>query len=159
MAELVMKKEAKKAVHTRTRRRFVIKPPTDEQEQNELVNELIWWVQKKDSYALEDFPISKSMAPSRFYRCAEDNEYFAEALDFARYTIGSRLQKGLRNKELDKDFVLRLLPLYNREYRSLMLDKIKQSKDEPQSITVVMDCYSSECQNKRKQNEMKNPPS
>ena len=89
-------------------------------------------------YELEDFPISQSMAPTRFYAIARDNEYFSEALDLARYVISSRLQKGLRDKTLEKDYVLRLLPIYNQDFRNYMLAKIKQTEDlraAPKDIT------------------------
>lgn len=133
-----MKKEKKCSSRTRTHRRYVNKPPTDEQKQNKLANELLDWVNNEDSFAIEDFPISKSIAPSRFYQCANDNEYFAEALELARYTIGSKLQKGMREKILPKDYVLRLLPLYNEEYKSLILDKINKNKEVEQGKQVFV---------------------
>jgi hypothetical protein len=72
---------------------LVNKPPQDEHEQNVLADELVNWVQN-EVLALEEFPLSKSIAPSRFYSLASSNEYFADALDLARYVIGSRLQRG-----------------------------------------------------------------
>jgi hypothetical protein len=136
------KEKSRNTSRARARRRLINKPPQEEQAQNELANEMLDWVDQDESYTLEDFPISKSMAPSRFYRCAMQNEYFAEALDLARYTISSRLQKDLRSKRLDKDYVLRLLPLYNQEYKSLILDKIDKTKEEQnKNITVVMEKF------------------
>lgn len=129
-----------KSSHARAHRRYINKPPTDLEAQNALANEMIQWVARQDSFALEEFPISKRMAPSRFYQCAEDNEYFADALDFARYSISSRLQKGLRTKELEKDYVLRMLPLYNQEYKALIIDKVRQLQEQrQQKIFVIVD--------------------
>jgi hypothetical protein len=136
-----MSKKTNKA--SRAHRRLVNLPPEDILEQNILADELIEWVQGA-VYAIEEFPISKSMAPSRFYAITNTNEYFADALDLARYIIGCRLQKGLRDKTLDKDYVLRLLPIYNQAYKDLMLTKLKES-DAARSgkINIIMPSFSS----------------
>ncbi len=136
---------AKKASQPRApaHRRWLQKPPTDIEEQNALADELLKWVSNV-VYELEDFPISKSMAPTRFYAIASNNEYFAEALDLARYVISSRLQKGLREKTIDKDYVMRMLPIYNQDFRSYMLAKIKQSEDaKSRNVTVIMPPFAS----------------
>ena len=86
----------------------------------------------------EEFPISKYMAPSRFYAMSETNEYFSDALDLTRYAISARLQKGLRDKTLDKDYVLRLLPIYNIDYKNLILAKVKQSQEARNEKTIVV---------------------
>ncbi len=134
--------QTKKTSRAPAHRRWLQKPPSDIEEQNKLANELIKWVSDV-VYELEDFPISKSMAPTRFYAIAKDNEYFAEALDLARYVISSRLQKGLREKSIDKDYVMRMLPIYNQDFRSYMLAKIKQSEEAKgnKPFTVMLNCF------------------
>jgi len=145
MRNVANKKEAS-APRARARRRYLVKPPQEIEKQNELVNEMLIWAQKNDSLCLEDFPISKNMAPTRFYACAQDNDYFADALDLARYTISSRLQLGLRDRTLDKNYVLRLLPIYNQEYKFLMFAKIAKSHEESRGFNIIMSCYNKECQ-------------
>jgi hypothetical protein len=84
------------------------------------------------------------MAPRRFYAIATTNEYFADALDLARYIIGCRLQRGLRDRKLDRDYVLRLLPLYNEDYKDLLLAKVKESEAAKNGrITVIIPPFSS----------------
>ena len=139
-------KNEKTALRARARRRYLVKPPQEIEKQNKLVNEMLIWAQKNDSLCLEDFPISKNMATTRFYACAQDNDYFADALDLARYTISSRLQLGLRNRTLDKNYVLRLLPIYNQEYKFLMFAKIAKSHEESRGFNIIMSCYNQACQ-------------
>lgn len=146
MKNVANKKETSVPPRARARRRYLVKPPQEIEKQNKLVNEMLIWAQKNDSLCLEDFPISKSIAPTRFYACAQDNDYFADALDLARYTISSRLQLGLRDRTLDKNYVLRLLPIYNQEYKFLMFAKIAKSHEESSVFKIIMSCYNKECQ-------------
>ncbi len=122
--------------------RFLNKIPQDKEAQNKLGNELMSWVSTQDTYILADFPISKSMAPSRFYRIAETNEYFAGCLDFARAMISSRMQHAWQEKKLEREYVLKLLPLYDDAYRDLALQKhkiLEEARHQPAVINVHMD--------------------
>lgn len=123
------------AVKVRTGGPYLSKPPKDEASQNKLGDALREWVKSEDVFAIEDFPISLSMSPNRFYKLAETNEYFADCLDIARKTIGSRLQRGWRERTLDKDYVLRILLLYNDEYKKITLDKMRVIEDSKAQAT------------------------
>src|ERR1700679_751743 len=77
--------------------------PHDELSQNRLGNELVEWVIHTDTLTLSDFPLSRSLGPSRFYKMAKYNQYFEDCLDFARHMIASRLQKGWQDKTIASD--------------------------------------------------------
>jgi len=101
---------------------FLVRAPTDLDIQNDLGLELKLWATNEDNFEIEDFPISKSIAPSRFFAMAEMNPYFEECLDISRAIIASRLIKSWRTGLLPRDFVIRILPLYHKEFKNLALE-------------------------------------
>lgn len=119
-----MNKAQKASTEARARKRFINLPPGRVDEQNNLADEMSEWVSKQQVWNLDQFPISKKMAPSRFYNLKDNNEYFANALEYARRVISDRLIMGWKTKEVEKDFCLRFLPLYNQEYRDYVNEKI-----------------------------------
>lgn len=94
-----------------------------------LGDELMVWSEDEDVYSIEDFPLSKSMSPNKFYKIADTNDYFAGCLDVALQTIGSRLQRGWRDKTLDREYVMRILPLYNIQFKDLVLFRHKLAEE------------------------------
>lgn len=135
------------AIKVRNSGPYLTRPPKTEEAQNILGDEMRQWVVGEETFCLEAFPISKSMSPSRFFKIAESNEYFAECLDFARNVIGIRLQDGWRLRTLDKDYVLRILLLYNTEYKKLTLDKmrvVEDSKNQGNNFSITMHPIPSE---------------
>lgn len=62
--------------------------PKDITTQNELGEELIEWAGvNKHLFTLNKFPLSKGYNPYKFFNIAKTNDYFKEALSFARYII------------------------------------------------------------------------
>lgn len=122
--------------------------PKDPEELNLLADELIMWALKDDSVLLERFPLSKMMSPYLFFKFAksESNEYFTDAFDFARSMCGVRMQEG--NHAIDNSVVLRLLPLYNREYGDYLLQKeqrtLESSGKSGSNIVVNMEVCKSD---------------
>jgi hypothetical protein len=107
--------------------------PHDEESQNRLGNELVDWVIHTDTFTLADFPMSRSLGPSRFYKMARYNEYFADCLDFARHMIAARLQKGWQDKTIDKDYAVRWLPVYDEAFRDMVMQKHRITEETRQA--------------------------
>ena len=101
----------------------LINPPKTIKAQNDLADEFVEWSYRNDSFAIEDFPLSKKMSPTYFYALAFQNEYFLHALDIAKHNIGSRLMSCWRNKTLDREYALKMFPLYNKKYKEYLFEK------------------------------------
>jgi hypothetical protein len=99
--------------------------PKTEDEQNALARELVRWVYYTDSKQIEDFPLSKCMNPYKFKHIGDKNEYFQECYELACYMIGSRLQTGVYEHVIDRELALKMLPLYNREYKEWFIETRK----------------------------------
>lgn len=117
---------------------FLVRVPIDIDIQNHLADEMLIWVQNESVYEIEDFPISKSMAPSRFFALAEMNPYFEESLDVVRMTIANRMVKAWRSGLLHKEFVTRMLPLYHKEFRALSLETRRVIEDSRNAATAAI---------------------
>jgi hypothetical protein len=107
-----------------TTTRFIIYPPKEVDAQNTLAKEMCEWVLTDNAWWLDDFAISKRMAPSKVYKIAETNEVFEQAINFCRAVIASKMVHGWKNKIVEKEFCLRLLPLYSDEYKDYCNQKI-----------------------------------
>lgn len=134
-----MKKKKKSRAHKR--KPYLNTPPTALEAQNVMADEMIRWVKSNDVFLLDSFPIALSIAPCRFYALANNNEYFADALNYSRHLIAERMIKMWVKKELDKELVTRLLPIYHQEFREYMMLKIRTSEmakeDAKQKIQVT----------------------
>jgi len=118
-----------------------IKPPRDKKAQDELANEMLRFVNNDTVLTLDSFPVSKSMAPTHFYKLADDNDYFALCLELAKATLSDRLIYGWHHGRFQKDFVLRILPFYNKEYKEMTMQKFKiteEARYQPAVINVVV---------------------
>jgi len=111
--------------------------PDDYDIQCKYGDEMIVWSEDEDVYRLEDFPLSKSMSPNKFYKIADTNDYFAECLDIATQTIGSRLQRSWQDGTIDRDFAMRILPLYNSHFKSLVVKKLEITEQARQGGNVI----------------------
>ena len=114
-------------------REIIHEVPKDEADQNDLANEVIKWSLLEESLFLEEFPLSKKISPYRFFQFAKNqkNPYFTNAVEFARAVLSVKMQKGVINKKLDREFILRLLPIYNLEYKEFLMEQrtISQSQN------------------------------
>lgn len=116
--------------------------PEDEREWVALAEDMLSWAHLDTSFAIEDFPLSRGYSPHRFYKWAKHNEYFAEALEFTRYMVGSRRERAARERKIDSGLIIKTMPLYNLEYKELLMDKIRKHQEERRNIMVVMDRLS-----------------
>ena len=72
----------------RARNTRLIPIPKDIKTQNELAEGLIEWAgDNKHLFTLNKYPLSKGYNPYKFFNIAKTNDYFKEALSFARYII------------------------------------------------------------------------
>jgi len=118
-----------------------IRPPRDKKSQDELGNEMLRFMAHENVLTLDSFPVSKSMAPTHLYKLAEDNDYFALCLELAKTILSDRLIYGWHHGRFQKDFVLRMLPLYNKEYKEITMQKFKiteEARHQPAVINVVV---------------------
>lgn len=64
------------------------KVPADIKIQNKLADELVEWAfENKQEFTLNKFPLSKHYDPYKFFNLAKKNQYFKDALSFARYVV------------------------------------------------------------------------
>jgi len=87
---------------------------------------------------LDLFPLSLDMSPYRFYKLADKNDYFCEALEVARYHISKRMKAGWCTREFDAKYCSEFLPEVNHYYRSWITHKATlnaQAKQEQKTNT------------------------
>jgi len=115
------------------------KIPIEDEEWIALTDEMVAWSMLDDSFCIEDFPLSKGYSPHKFYKWVKYSPYFEEGLLFTRYKIGARRERAALERKVDPSFILKTMPLYNIEYKQLMLEKVQQFQKAMQNITVVVD--------------------
>ena len=120
--------------------------PKDYKTQCKLANEMILWAKENNVTDLDLFPLSKNLSPYRFYRIANKNPDFEEALEIAQYFIGSRLKEGWKSREMDASYAKEMLPEYNKAYRDWVCAKVtmaitarQEQQRGPTTITVIED--------------------
>jgi len=97
--------------------------PTDPVEQNNLASELLLWVKTDQAEALEQFPLDRNMNPYKFYKIADINPYFADCLDAAGSYLGFKMVQHARKRTQDAGVIMKMLPLYNKLYGDLVMQK------------------------------------
>ncbi len=121
-------------------RNLMGKFPKSESEWISVANNMISWGRLDTSFAIEDFPLSCGYSPHKFYKWVKHNEYFADALEYTRYMVGSRREKAARERKIDSAIILKTMPLYNYEYKELVLEKINKHQESRQTqIHVIME--------------------
>lgn len=78
--------------------------------QNQIGRDLMEWAEKEDSRLLDDFPLSRRLAPQWFYRMALTNNYFAQCLQFAKAKLGTRMEHKVKNHP---SYIAKALPMYS----------------------------------------------
>lgn len=124
------------------------KVPKDTPTINQYADEMVeWFYSNKTAVNLDKFPLSKRLSPFRFYKLAENNPYFEEALEVCRYLISDHIQDGWSSKELDSSFCKEMLPKYDKDYKEWIRMKIiaamearKEQKD-PSNLTVIVEAF------------------
>ena len=118
--------------------------PKDTNSQNSLANQLVDWTFANPSLDLDLFPLSLKMSPYKFFKLADTNPYFAEALDIARHMVGTRIKKGWAYRDIDAKYSQEMLPEYNQAYRERINEKINavflaRSNTQTTGYTIVVD--------------------
>lgn len=102
--------------------------PQTEAEYIALGNELITWVKEESSLAIDEFPISRMIAPSLFHTLPAKSEQFAQAYDIALGIIGLRRERLAHEGAINTHIVRETMPLYDRVYRKWLISD--KNKDE-----------------------------
>jgi hypothetical protein len=120
--------------------------PKEQDKINQLADEMVeWFFLNKTAINLDKFPLSRRFSPFRFYKLAENNPYFEEALEVCRYLISDHIQDGWSSKELDSSFCKEMLPKYDKEYREWIRSKIiaameaRNAQKDPSNLTVILE--------------------
>jgi len=124
---------------------FMHYPPRDTLSQNALADEMVVWSKRDDSINIAAFPISKNINPYRFYKLAEQNDYFKEALQLAKYTIGSRLNKEWHDEKIGSDYAKSFIGIYDPEYKQEYTSKVSlmaaKNHNDNNPITVQIEAF------------------
>jgi hypothetical protein len=110
--------------------------PRDEEGQNTLGESLLAAVISGDCTDTGLFAISLGLNPYKFHHIADTNEYFSDCLQTARYYIGAQMIAKAQSREQDGNVNMRLLPLYNTDYRR-MVEEFKASEASKAANAVI----------------------
>jgi hypothetical protein len=119
--------------------RALVATPTDEATQNNLASELLEWVKSDNAEALEQFPLERNMNPYKFYRIAEINPYFADCLEASASYLGFKMTKHARMRTQDGGVIMKLLPLYNKLYGDLVMQKSNAESTKVGTVIQVIE--------------------
>lgn len=117
----------------------LVPTPTDEIEQNNLASELLEWVKTDEAEALEQFPLARNMNPYKFYRIAEINPYFSDCLEASASYLGFKMTKHARMRTQDSGVIMKLLPLYNKLYGALVMQKSQAEATKVGTVIQVIE--------------------
>ena len=108
-------------------------------------NELIAWAQQESSLAIDGFPISKMLSPAIFHALPNKSAQFALAYELALSIIGARREWLAHQGLLNAHIVRETMPLYDRMYRTWLINEKNNDKDTGQTkfITVEMPIWRS----------------
>jgi hypothetical protein len=113
--------------------------PTSESQWIALGDKLKNWAMLETSLVYEEFPASCGYSCRKFNRWKEENEYFADAIDFAKHTLGARREKlAAFERKMDRDIFSKLHPLYNEEYREWQTNRLSRGSTIGSPLTVLM---------------------
>lgn len=113
--------------------------PSDKPEQNNLGTELIEWARHEEAEAIEQFPLLKGFNPYKFYDIALNNTYFADCLDAAMAAIGFRRERNARTRKEDATTIMKMQPLYNKQYRALSMEKSQAEATKVGTVIQVIE--------------------
>lgn len=82
----------------------------DEEWQNQIGNDLMDWSNTDEAMVLDTFPLSRYLSPSRFYKIAEKNPYFAQCLEYARAKLGEKMELKIKDNPIH---ISKALPIYS----------------------------------------------
>ena len=116
------------------------RPPKGEKERKELLEEFIQWSFNTDSFEIEDFALSKRINPYRFHKLRHEDPIYEDIFELAKYAFASRLKKAARldSKVYSDQYVLKFLPIYDREYREWIVSQVTKGIEANSKINIVM---------------------
>ena len=105
------------------RPRYLQEIPSDPVIQNNLGSDMLAWANTTAAEAIEQFPLNLKMNPYKFYAIANINPYFSDCLDASMEAIGFRREQAARTRKEDSTTIMKMQPLYNKQYRELAIQK------------------------------------
>lgn len=114
--------------------------PKEDEERRKLLQEFIDWSFTTDSLEMEDFALSKRINPYRFHLLRNEDPVYEDIFELAKYSFASRLKKSARldNKVFSDQYVMKYLPIYDREYREWVVSQVTKAIEERMKINVIM---------------------
>lgn len=103
--------------------------PRNDEEWESLARWVRLECEKEDILTIDDIPLALGYPPSRFKRWHKNHAEFSEAYEYALYKIGRRRELLAHANKMDRSIVLKTMPLYNYEYRDLIMQKIDRSEE------------------------------
>lgn len=118
-------------------------------EQNKLADEMhvFYFDEKFNRIDINTFPLEYRYTPSKLFRIAETNPYFADILEHCRTKIAMTLLNLIREDPENKALYNKLLPLYHKETREYELEKRAnfEKKMAQQSGRLTIDTVCGSC--------------
>lgn len=120
----------------------------DVQWQNRMGNELIEWADNRESLVLDNFPLSKKLAPYWFYNMRNKNAYFAQCLEYAKAKIGERLQMKLLSDKISgsQEYMIKQLPKLD----TLWIEERKENLANKDRIDPIVNIVMPDCGTEKK---------
>ncbi len=131
--------DGKEVLHVIAKPKALVSCPVDVDLQNNLASDLLEWVKSDNAEALEQFPLDRNMNPYKFYRIAEINPYFADCLEASASYLGFKMTKHARMRTQDSGVIMKLLPLYNKLYRELTMQKSQAEATKVGTVIQVIE--------------------
>ena len=106
--------------------------PLDVEKQNALGDELINWADATEAISIDEFFHKKKIAPSRFYRTVQTNEYLNVCYEYALCAINKRITEALRNNQL---YLMNTVKHYDSQY--IEETRLKREAEKDTQITKI----------------------
>lgn len=111
------------------------RPPSDINEQYELLCEFVEWALNTSSVNPIDFPIMKRLNPHYFFKLAYVNETFSDMIDFVRYKFASHLEQ---NPVVSPNYTASKIRYFDKEYGAWNRSEVSKIIEERMKINVIM---------------------
>lgn len=114
--------------------------PTDAREQDKLGLHMLNEVRAGKYDDPRMVAVDLGINPYKFIHIADDNEFFRDCLDIANLFIGHQLKMRARTREEDGNVNMKLLALYDKDYRRLQEDlRQKEAARMANATTIVVE--------------------
>lgn len=96
-------------------RRQIVDVPRHPDEVKKLADQLTAWSLSVESFYIEEFPLLNNYSVKRFFNLANQDDYFASALDNAKHLIGMRRESAAAKS--NPQIYMKYIATYNDRYR------------------------------------------